>query len=295
MGSPNEEEHVTSAEEGDFDQDEEPEAKRQKSPPGEANLGASLASSRSEVVVDNFKEDLDLSDNALQAEINRQAARFVYCPECGACIVPGFTECPECHLLLVKLDEEQAELRGNLLTSEGRKLGLELFATFRVPCGLGGRRDQTNMAFLKDLELKCRKAKHNPPTGFSGYRERFQKDDRFRERMIEIGRGIDFCDPWLNRDRDEEWHRREKGKRYAAARKAEWETWQSGAGDLPEFGSTRTANKGRSWQHVGKVAAALAAASSVPRGDAAKAVAVLRKEFSIAYDIPTGSKWFLYT
>ena len=112
--------------------------------------------------------------------------------------------------------------------------------------------------------------------------------------MIEIGRDIAFCDPYLNRDADDDWIRREKGKKYAAARKAEWEQWQTGEEDLPQFGSTRTANRGQTWQHVGKVAAALAAASSVPRGDAAKAVAVLRKEFSIAYYITNGSNWSLY-
>jgi len=148
---------------------------------------------------------------------------------------------------------------------------------------------------LRDLDIKCKRKKHNPPNGFSGYRERFEKDERFRQRMHEMGRGIDFCDAYLNASWEEERKRREKGAKYAAARKAEWESWRSDSGAaIPQYGSTRTANQGRTWQHVGRVAAALAAASLVPEADAADGSITRYSRNKLALFLPAGASWTLF-
>ena len=228
--------------------------------------------------------------------MNRQAARLVECPGCGNHIVPGFTECPSCQKVLIILEDREADMRDDLMQSEARKLGLELFRTFRVPRGLGQPRDAKNIAFLKELDEKRKKKKHNPPWGYSGYRQRFEQDAQFRMRMEEQGRDITFCDAYLNATWEEERIRREKGAKYAAARKAEWESWREGTESaIPEYGSSRSSNQGKAWQHVGKIGAALAAASAPKGADAASTAATVFARSSAIVLIPAGANWtFLF-
>jgi hypothetical protein len=111
--------------------------------------------------------------------------------------------------------------------------------------------------------------------------------------MQEQGRGETFCDAYYNPSRDDEWHRQEKGRKYAAARKAEWEEWRDSAdAAIPQYGSTRTANQGRNWQRVGRVAAALAAART-PGADAASTSVSTYARRTVALYLPAGASWTL--